>query len=126
LLSTMLAEFSVINVREFVIQMQERNFPPYTVQGHVDSLKAFDSWLFNEGSVPEKVLARLRKPKVPKKFIEPLTQDEIEQLLKVQNPLTAVGCRDRAILVALLNNGLSLCTNPVTRFPSILPFPKSR
>ena len=86
--------------------MQERNLSPYTMQGHVGALKAFDFWLLNEGYVPDKVLARLRTPKAPKKFIEPLTQDEIEQLLKVQNPLTTIGCRDIAILVALLNTGL--------------------
>ena len=104
--STTLAEFSVMNVREFVIHMQERNLSPYTVQGHVGSLKVFDSWLFNEGYVPDKVLARLKKPKVPQKFVEPLTQDEIEQLLKVQNPLTAIGCRNIALLVTFLNTGL--------------------
>ena len=49
--STTLAEFNVMNVREFVIHMQERNLSPYTVQGHVGSLKAFDSWLFEV--VPE-------------------------------------------------------------------------
>jgi site-specific recombinase XerD len=106
--STTLAEFSVMNVREFVIHMQERNLSPYTVQGHVGSLKAFDSWLFSEGYVTDKVLARLKKPKVPKKFIEPLTQDEIEQLLKVQNPLTAIGCRDIAILIVMLDTGVRL------------------
>lgn len=62
--SITLAEFNVMNVREFVIHMQESNLSPYTVQGHVGSMKAFDSWLFNEGYVPDKVLARLKKPKV--------------------------------------------------------------
>ena len=51
--STTLAEFSVMNVREFVIHMQDRNLSPYTVLGHVGSLEAFDSWLFNEGYVPD-------------------------------------------------------------------------
>jgi len=103
---TTLTEFNVMNIREFIIYMQSKKLSPYTVQGHVRTLKVFDSWLFNEGYISDNMLARLRTPKVPKKLVEPLTQGEIEQLLKVQNPLTAIGCRDIAILVVLLNTGL--------------------
>jgi site-specific recombinase XerD len=103
---TTLAEFNVMNIREFILHMQERNLSPYTIQGHVRALKVFDSWLLNESYVPENVLARLKTPKVPNKLVEPLSQEEIEILLKARNPLTALGCRDIGILVTLLNTGL--------------------
>ncbi len=45
-------------------------------------------------------------PKTPKKMVEPLTTVEIEQLIGAQNPLTAIGSRDIAILITLLDTGL--------------------
>jgi site-specific recombinase XerD len=103
---TTLAEFNSTNIRDFIIHMQERGLSPYTVQGYVRTLKVFDSWLFNEGYLPENMLLRLKTPKVPNKLVEPLSRNEIELLLKAQNPLTASGCRNIGILVTLLNTGL--------------------
>jgi len=43
---------------------------------------------------------------VPIKLVETLTPDEIEILIGTQNPLTAIGSRNMAILVTLLDTGL--------------------
>jgi len=101
-----LAEFDISAVREFIIHEQERGLSPYTIQGKVRALKVFASWLFTEGYTTDHVLYNLKMPKVPQKLIEPLTATEIEQLVKIQNPLTALGCRNIAILVLLLDTGL--------------------
>jgi len=101
-----LAEFDISAVREFIIHEQERGLSPYTVQGKVRALKAFASWLFTEGYTTDHVLYNLKMPKAPQNLIEPLTTAEIDQLVKIQNPLTALGCRNNAILVLLLDTGL--------------------
>jgi site-specific recombinase XerD len=101
-----LAGFDVSAVREFIIYEQERGLSPYTVQAKVRALKAFASWLFNESYTTDHVLYNLKMPKAPQNLIEPLTDAEIDQLVKIQNPLTAVGCRNIAILVLLLDTGL--------------------
>lgn len=101
-----LAEFTVEAVREFIIREQERGLSPYTVQGKARALKGFASWLFAEGYTPENLLANLRLPKVPSTIIEPLTDAEIESLVSAQNPRTAVGCRNIAILMTLLDTGI--------------------
>jgi len=44
--------------------------------------------------------------KAPSKLIDPLTTGEIEQLVSVQNPLTALGSRDIAILMTFLGTGI--------------------
>jgi len=79
---------------------------PYTVQGKVRALKAFASWLFNEGYASDHLLLNLKLPKTPVNLIELLTRAEIEQLLNYQNPLTAIGCRNVAMLVFMLDTGL--------------------
>ncbi|MFC2071608.1 tyrosine-type recombinase/integrase [Chloroflexota bacterium] len=103
-----LSEFDISVVREFIIQEQERKLSPFTVQGKVRALKVFASWLFTEGYTKDHVLHNLRIPKAPINLIEPLTDVEIDQLLKYQNPLTSLGCRNISILVLLLDTGLRI------------------
>jgi len=103
---TTLAEFGVRNVREFIIHEQVRGMSPYTVQAKVRALKAFSSWLFKEGYMPDNTLTSIKLPKAPIKIVDTLTPDEIEALIDTQNPLTFLGSRNIAILVTLLDTGL--------------------
>jgi len=103
-----MSEFNAVTVREFIVYEQERGMSPYTVQGKVRALKAFASWLLTEGYSTDNLLANVKLPKVPIKIVETLTPEEIDQLIAAQNPLTALGCRDIAILLTLLDTGLRL------------------
>jgi site-specific recombinase XerD len=103
-----LGEFNIVSVREFIIHEQERKMSPYSVHGKVRALKAFASWLCDEGYTSEHILQNLKPPKVPINLIEPLTNAEIDRLVDYQNPLTAVGCRDIAILTVMLDTGVRL------------------
>ena len=103
-----LAELNVITAREFIIYEQGRSMSPFTVQCKVRALKAFSSWLCVEGYTTDNLLANIKLPKAPLKIVQPLTTDEIEKLISAQNPLTAIGCRDIAILVTLLDTGIRL------------------
>lgn len=104
--AAVLAQFHATNVREFIIQEQGRGLSPFTVQGKVRALKAFSSWLAAEGYTPDNLLANLKLPKAPIKMVQPLTATEIDQLIAVPNPLTAIGCRNIAVLITLLDTGL--------------------
>jgi site-specific recombinase XerD len=103
-----LSEFDAQRVREFIVYEQERGMSPYTVQGKVRALKAFSSWLFREGYISDNLLGNLKLPKVPVNLIEPLSSIEVDQLVDCQNPLTAIGCRDIAILIVMLDTGVRL------------------
>ena len=108
-----LSDFDIESAREFVVHEQEMGMSPHTLQGRVRALKAFSSWLFRENYISDNLLSDYRLPKVPVILIEPLTAAEIEQLVKYQNPLTAIGCRDIAILILMLDSGIrfsELCT----------------
>lgn len=103
-----LSDLGIDMVREFIVHEQERGMSPYTVQGKVRSLKAFSSWLFREGYTPENILSDIKLPRVPTMLIQPLTSDEIDHLISYQNPLTAIGCRDIAILITMIDTGIRL------------------
>ena len=101
-----LAELDITNVREFIIHEQGRQVSPFTVACKVRALKAFASWLLREGYTTCNILASLKLPKTPQKMIKPLTQDEIDSLICVQNPLAALGSRNIAILITFLDTGM--------------------
>ena len=101
-----LGELSLENARDFIIHEQERQLSPYTVQTKTRALKGFSSWLFGEGYLVENVLALLKIPKAPIKLIKPLTTEEIDSLVSIQNPLTTIGSRNMAILITLLGTGI--------------------
>jgi site-specific recombinase XerD len=101
-----LSHFTPLAVREYVVNEQGRGISPYTIQGKARTLKVFASWLKDEGYTPGNVLDTVKVPKVPVKVIEPLTTEEIERLLSARNALTAIGSRDIAILITLLDTGI--------------------
>ena len=103
-----LTELNADMVREFILHEQSRNLSPFTVQGKVRALKAFSSWLWNEGYTPDNMLARIKVPKAPYRIVQTLKDWEIDALLKVQNPLTALGSRNIAIFITYLDTGLRL------------------
>ena len=49
-----LANLDMVLVRQFIVNEQGRGLSPYSIQGKVRALKAFSSWLFNEGYTSEK------------------------------------------------------------------------
>ena len=116
-----LPRFTIDEARAFIasLQARERKFeghpwrPPeneglsmYTVQGYVRSLKAFASWLVEEGFTSRNVLDRLKLPKAPMPVIEILTDEEIDRLLSTVNPKTTLGARMYTILLLLLDTGM--------------------
>jgi len=104
--STILANFNLQTAREFIIHEQDRNLSAFTIQAKVRAIRSFSSWLLNEGYTPDNLLSNLKLPKAPVNLIEPLTPSEVDLLLNYQNPLTAIGCRNIALLITLLDTGI--------------------
>ncbi len=119
--STTLQEFETDRVREYILSLQARDTKfdrnPFiggrpgklaaeTIRGYVRTLKAFASWLFDEGYTDLNVLQRYRLPKAQKKEPVWLTQEEIVLLLTVFDRKTTLGARDYAIVVTFLDTGL--------------------
>jgi site-specific recombinase XerD len=67
-----LSSLDMLSVREFIVHEQGRGLSPYSVQGKTRALKAFSSWLCNEGYTRENILLTLKVPKAPVYLIEPL------------------------------------------------------
>ncbi len=88
-------------LRDWLLTLRE-TLAPISVAGYVRGLKVFGNWCAAEELAEAKALRTLRRPKVPHKLVEPLTDDALRRLLD------GASARDRAILLLFLDTGLRL------------------
>ena len=78
---------------------------PFTIQGKVRTLKAFWSWLCNQGYIETNPMVKYPLPKVPKNVIKTLTIEQIKLFLKTIEKHTSVGDRNYCITLLMIDNG---------------------
>jgi site-specific recombinase XerD len=77
-----------------------------TVNHYYRVLNTFFRWLEKEKLIAENPLAHLKPPKIEQKAVQALSQNKVEALLGCCPPKNLLGCRDRAIILVLLDSGL--------------------
>ncbi len=75
---------------------------PVSVAGYVRGVKAFGNWCAAEELAEARALRVLRRPRVPHKLVEPLSDEALRRLLD------GASTRDRAILLLFFDTGLRL------------------
>ncbi|HEU0074393.1 MAG TPA: tyrosine-type recombinase/integrase [Dehalococcoidia bacterium] len=116
-----LAEVTVQNVRAYIAELQcrterhthnrfvknkEGTLSSSYINGFARSLRAFSSWLYEDGYTDTNVLKVLKPPKVTQKVIEVLTDAQIGKLLGSFDRNEPYGARNHAIVITLLDCGL--------------------
>ena len=117
--SLTLSSFNIDMGRAYVLYLRQRprfQGHPYTtkqgiistetVRGHVRGLRAFSSWLYEEGYTRENKLKNLKPPKAPLKYKEPLSPEEIDTAACCVKQNKFTGIRDHVIYMMALDNGL--------------------
>jgi len=79
-----------------------------TVHGHVRTLRAFFSWLVAEGFIEISPAKNLKPPKVYRKVISTLSDEEIRAILGVLTPVNSSVARNQTIIMLLLDTGLRM------------------
>ena len=69
------------------------------------AIKAFWSWLFEEGYVEKNPMAKFPLPKVPKNIVKTLNLEQIKKLLNEVDRHTPLGDKYYCILLLLLDTG---------------------
>jgi site-specific recombinase XerD len=101
-------------VRDWLLSLRQ-TLSPISVAGYVRGLKVFGNWCAAEELAEAKALRTLRRPRVPHKLVEPLTDDALRRLLD------GASIRDRAILLLFLDTGLRLSELAGLRIADLRP-----
>ncbi len=119
-----LADVTIPTVRQYVADLQGRTMRcvdnPFINKGKgkpgtlssayihsfVRALRAFASWLREDGYTEENRLRNLKPPKLQRKVVEPLSDEEVARLVSVFELSDGFGARDFAIVWTLLDCGL--------------------
>jgi site-specific recombinase XerD len=88
-------------VRDWLLTLRE-TLAPISVAGYVRGCKVLGNWCAAEELAEAKALRSLRRPRVPHKLVEPLSDEALRRLLD------GASGRDRAILLLFLDTGLRL------------------
>jgi len=109
-------------LREYVLYLLKQNRfhdHPYTpekteplsaatVHGHVRTLRAFFSWLVTEGLTQNNIARDLKPPKISRKVVTTLSDQEIESILNTLSPTNPSEARNRTIFMILFDSGLRI------------------
>jgi site-specific recombinase XerD len=79
-----------------------------TVHGHVRTLKVFFSWLAREEIIDTNPAQGLKPPKVTKKIVPTLSDEEIREILNTFNIRDPIDVRNQTIFMVLLDTGLRI------------------
>ena len=102
------------DLRAWILELRS-TLSPISVAGYVRTLKVFGNWLAAEELAQAAALRTLRKPRVPDKLVEPISDDAMRRLLAVAD------VRDRAILLILLDCGLRVSEAAGLRLGDLRP-----
>jgi len=121
-MSVSVGDIGIPEVRRFIHHLQSEvvrwedkpnirdsgRLSPFSVQGYVRTIKAFWSWLLEEGYIEENPIARLKLPRVPHKVIATFTPEQIQALIHSLDRRTSTGFRNYTIILLLLDTGIRL------------------
>ena len=82
-----------------------RRLAPHTVHGYCRTLRTFAGWLADYTDLPANPLAKFRPGRLPKKEVQPLSEDEHRRVIESLDPRTSTGLRNLALVSMLLDTG---------------------
>ncbi len=85
---------------------RSRRLAPHTVHCYCRTLRSFAGWLADYTDLPVNPLAKLRPGRLPKKDVQPLSEDEHRRIIESLDPRTGTGLRNLALVSVLLDTGL--------------------
>ena len=91
---------------EYVNELEKQNFAAATISRNIASMKAFWSYMVENGFVKSDLSVKLKAPKIEKKMPEILTKKEVTMLLEQPNGDSPKQIRDKPMLELLYATGI--------------------
>jgi len=80
----------------------------HSVQGYARTIKAFWSWLTEEGYITNNPMVNLKLPRTPRKVVITLSGEQIQKVLGAIDKKSSHGFRNYTIILLLLDTGIRL------------------
>jgi site-specific recombinase XerD len=93
-------------VQAFVADLLEGGKQPKTAQARLLGVRQFAAWLTEEGELPADPTIGIKQPKVDRKVVEALTDDQLQALIKACQGKDFTDRRDEAIVRLLAETGM--------------------
>jgi integrase/recombinase XerC/integrase/recombinase XerD len=94
--------------KQYYLHLAQKSLTSTTVQTYIRALRAFLTWCWREGYLPENIPDKFRLPKAQRKTIDVLTDGEIQRLFACFDLRTLIGARNYCICALMLDSGLRL------------------
>lgn len=94
------------HLRHFLVMLQNTGHTSGGQHAYFRAMRAFFRWLEFENEIESNPITYLSSPKVSEELLEPAPLDHIRKMLSVCDRKTEIGCRDRAIIMTLLDTGM--------------------
>src|SRR6478672_11570353 len=101
-----LPQLTKANVQAFVADLLDHGAQPKTASARLLAVRRFSAWLAIEGELDTDPLMGIRQPKVDRKVVEALTDDELRDLIKACRGKRFTDRRDEAIVRLLAETGI--------------------
>lgn len=99
-------ELTKAAVETFITARLDQGHAAKTVGNQLLALRQFANWLVAEGEIPSNLLKGMQQPKLDKKVVNPLTDDDLRAMLLACKGSRFVDKRDEAILRLMTETGM--------------------
>jgi site-specific recombinase XerD len=94
------------HVRLYLVSLQHAGLKDTTQHAHARGIRAWMRWLVLEGDIDDSPMRRVAMPRLEQRIPAPFTPADVRALLDHCDRHTAIGARNYALVLALLDSGL--------------------
>ncbi|MDD5629930.1 MAG: tyrosine-type recombinase/integrase [Elusimicrobia bacterium] len=102
------ADVEAAQLRAFIEARRASGNRPNTIDVYFRILRTFWRFLFRDGLVLRNPMEQLTRPKLERKFIKPITEEQLRALLAAIDTRDPLGLRDHALILFLADTGLRI------------------
>ena len=94
------------HIRAYLIALQDRGLKDTTQHAHARGIKAWLNWLVSEEDLERSPMRKVAMPRLSKRIPPPFESEDVRRLLESCDRGSAIGARNYAIVLTLLDTGL--------------------
>jgi site-specific recombinase XerD len=94
------------NAQAWVADILDNGNQPKTASARLLAMRRFSAWMAEEGEIETNELATMKQPKIDKKVVEALTEEQLRDLIKACRGTGFTDRRDEAIVRLMAETGM--------------------